>query len=89
MAKKADQAVIDAFAPVKPLPFVWRPEERLQRLKNSLNEYYPCPEMLPNLRAVIHAYETKAMPSSGTVYWKNGVRVSEEEGLQRGNGIVI
>lgn len=76
----AYQKALDEFSPVKPLPFVFRPEERLQRLKKSLDEYCPCPEMLPNLRAVINAYETNAMPSSGTVYFKNGQMVSEEEG---------
>lgn len=81
----ASQSAIDAFAPVKALPFVWRREEHLQRLKNSLNEYCPCPEMLPNLRAVIHAYEMNAMPSSGIVYFKNGQMVSEEEGKKRGS----
>lgn len=35
--------------------------------------------MHPNLRAVIHAYETGKMPSHGTVYFKRGEMGSEAE----------
>ena len=80
----ASQSALDAFAPVKPLPHVWNTAEHVKGLKSILNGYIPCPAIIPNLKAVIHAYETNAMPSSGTLYFKNGQMVSEEEGKKRG-----
>jgi hypothetical protein len=73
----------DLKFPVMPLPAVWDPAQRLQGLKDSLNQqspdYFHIEAILPNLRAVIKAYETGQMPSSGTVYFKRGEIVSEEE----------
>ena len=55
---------------IKPLSSVWKAGERLQRSKVFLKKYCPCPEMLPSLRAVIHAHETNVIPSSGNMYLK-------------------
>jgi hypothetical protein len=75
------------FSPCVPIPLVWDPVKRLRNLKDSLNPQSPhfcfIEGMIPNLRAVIHAYETGNMPSQGTVYFKRGQMMSEAEGKIR------
>ena len=88
MPSKPKDQPLTYFSPVTPIPLVWDPVKRLEGLKKTLNDpedpmHHFVPRMIPNLRAVIHAYETNNMPSEGTVYFKHGRMVSEEEGQIR------
>lgn len=72
------------FPPAIPIPFVLTPAHRVRMLKETLNNpnhaiHIFVPRHIPNLIAVIQAYESNSMPSEGTVYFKDGKRISKEE----------
>lgn len=70
-----------------PIPLIYDVNTRLQDLKDylkNINNYFcRTEENKSNVRAVIEAYESGAMPDKGVVYFKRGRMVDAEEGRNR------